>query len=354
MSRCINILAAVFALWIGFKAQAQVGLTAVGPALTLTYPTAAPNQAVVRGPFRLDAAPDAPPAPGMRRLIVLSHGTAGGTEPDHALAAALARAGFVVAQVLHEGDHYLDSRWAGPESWRRRPLEVMRAIDTLAADPAWSGRLDLSKVGMHGMSAGGVTALSLAGAQWNLLSLVRHCGSHLDDDIGFCLNGALSPEAQRDRRQRFESAREVPDIHLPADLKAWHGGRTPTPGNADPRPDPRIAAVTLAVRVGAIFSAESLARVQVPVGVVTAQHDRLLLPRFHSDWVLAHCAICTRLADVPGGHFDMLQPWPEEVALAVAARQVQGGEVTAGLDPAALSSAHARIVDFYRLHLTPP
>ena len=38
-----------------------------------------------------------------------------------------------------------------------------------------------------------------------------------------------------------------------------HGGRTPTPQAPDPRPDARIAAVTLAVPVSAIFTPESLA-----------------------------------------------------------------------------------------------
>jgi predicted dienelactone hydrolase len=63
--------------------------------------TAASRQ--VYGPFELDVAPDAEPLPGLRRLIVMSHGTGGSPLPDHALAATLVRAGFVVAQPPRAG-----------------------------------------------------------------------------------------------------------------------------------------------------------------------------------------------------------------------------------------------------------
>jgi predicted dienelactone hydrolase len=354
----LRALAALVTGLVALAAQAQVGLSTLPsyePPLTLFYPTDAHTRSVEQGPFRLDVAPDAAPTPGRHRLIVISHGAGGSSEPDHALAAALARAGFVVAQVTHEGDNFRDQRWSGPESFRRRPGEVVRAIHALAADPSWSARLDLSKVGVHGMSAGGVTALSLAGAQWNLLTMVRHCNAHLEEDIGFCLNGAPTPEAQAARRQRFEAARNVPDAFLPADMKQWHGGRTPTAEQPDPRPDPRIVSVTLAVPVAAIFSPESLGRIQIPVGIVSAQNDRLLLPRFHSARLLAHCSRCHSLVDLPGtGHMDLMRPWPDALAREVASKQARGGEPTPGLNPALLTDAHAKIVAFHRQHLNPP
>lgn len=159
-------------------ALAQVGLTEWrgGPMpVTLVYPTAAPVRTVTSGPFTIEAAADAPPREGRHRLVVMSHGTGGSAIADHALAARLAQAGFVVAQPLHEGDNFRDQRLAGPDSFRRRPAEVTRLIDALARDPAWSGRLALDKVGVHGMSAGGVTGIALAGGRWRLLNLVRHC-----------------------------------------------------------------------------------------------------------------------------------------------------------------------------------
>lgn len=337
---------------------AQVGLTqwkspTLAQPATLVYPTETVSRSTTFGPFTLEVAADAPVTPGRHRLVVLSHGTAGSPLPDHALAAQLARAGFVVAQVLHDGDNHLDQRLAGPESFRLRPVEAVRLMDALAADPAWSARLDLSRVGVHGMSAGGVTALSLAGAQWRTLNLVHHCLAHPQDDEAFCFQGARTPEKRAERQARFNRAGFWPEFVLPADIKTWHGGRDPAGDQPDPRLDARIASVTAAVPVAAIFSAESLKRIGVPVGLVSARLDTVLVPRFHSDHVLAHCKRCELLADLPAGHFDVLWPWPGEVAKAVAAQQWRGGEPTPGFDAALREAAHQRIVAFHLRHLGP-
>lgn len=332
-------------------AQLQAGELGI----TLVYPTDEPARTVTRGPFVLQVALDAPPRPGLRRLVVMSHGTAGSPLADHALAATLARAGFVVAQPMHIGDNYLDARQAGPVAWQTRTAEITRVIDTLAAQPDWAPRLRLDRVGVHGMSAGGVTALTMAGAQWSLLGLIRHCATHTDDDRGFCFNGLVDETAQAQRRAQFVGARGVPDAYMAPDLKVAHGGRTPADGSAadfDPRPDPRVAAVTLAVPVAALVSADSLARIRIPVGVVSAGRDQMLMPAFHSGHVLRHCTACPLLADLPGaGHFDLLSPWPDEVARSVGARQVQGGYPEPGFDGRERDAAFDEISRFFTQHL---
>lgn len=323
--------------------------------VTLVYPTASAERSVTIGPFSIRVAPDAPPLPGHRPLIVISHGTGGSAVADHALAAALARAGFVVAQPLHQGDNYLDARDAGPVAFERRPSEVSAVIDDLARDPRWRQHLDLRKVGVHGMSAGGVTALSMAGAQWNLLTMVRHCNRHREADAGFCFQGAVTAEARADRVQRYERARWVPDWFMPASTKTLHGGRSVQSGE-DPRPDPRIESVSLAVPVAAIFTAESLARIRIPVFVVAAQDDQVLVPRFHAQRVLAYCRTASMMSPLAGaGHFDLLSPWPQGVAQQVAATQPRGGLPNPSFDRTQLSAAHARIVAFHLQQLgTPP
>lgn len=338
------------------SAQAQIGFTqwmsAEAQPITLSYPTAATSTPTTMGPFTLNVAVNAAPAPGKRPLVVLSHGTAGNPLPDHDLAATLVRVGFVVAQLTHAGDNQLDTSRAGPESFRQRPLEVSKAIDALAADPMWSEQVDTARVGVHGMSAGGVTALSLAGGQWRMLNLLKHCAAHLEADKGFCLNGALTPEQQNHRAASYQRGASAPERWLPPDLTTLHGGRTTTDAT-DTRPDARIASVTTAVPVSAIFSADSLARIQVPVGVVAATEDEVLIPRFHSQYLLTHCVTCTLLATLPGGHFDILSPWPASVAQKVAAQQVRGGAPKPSFDPAARQAAHAKIADFHRQHLLP-
>lgn len=345
---------AAFAATTAAQAQTGYAETRAGDLpVTLVYPTAATAQPVDHGPFRLVIARDAEPLPGRRRLIVLSHGTMGDTNSSHTLAATLAAAGFVVAQPLHTGDNFRDASLAGPESFKRRPGEVSRVIDALAADPAWRARLDLQRVGVYGMSAGGVSALSLAGARWRVLSLVRHCQQHAQDDKGFCFNGLTDPAKVAERQARYDAARGVPELFLPAELKAWHGGRAVETGD-DPRPDPRVAAVAVAVPVSAIFDAASLARIRIPVGVVSASEDTMLVPAYHSSHVLRHCGSCRLLMELKGAtHLDVLSPWPAQVARAVGAQQSRGGELGANFDPAQRDEAHRRIAAFFAATLAP-
>lgn len=353
--RALRALIATLPLAATGLAQAQVGMSEwrVGALpVTLVYPTQATSKTQSFGAFTIDVARNAAPLNQRQRLIVISHGTGGSAIADHALAATLARAGFVVAQPLHAGDNYLDTRDAGPVAFERRPREVSQVIDALAKDPLWSARLDLTRVGVHGMSAGGVTGISLAGGQWRTINLARHCNAHAKDDASFCYQGAKDGAARAERQANHDRARYIPDFFLPADLTTPRGGRTHTPDNADPRPDPRVASITLAVPLAAIFSPESLARIRVPVGVVSAQRDEVLVPRFHSAHLLANCKRCTLLADLPGaGHFDVLWPWPDSVAREVAALQVRGGMPVPGFDARQREAAHAKIASFHRQHL---
>ena len=312
-SRALCLLLTLLVLCATAHAQTavSVGMTQLKTGdlpVTLVYPTLQRARSVALGPFVLQVAPDAVPQPGLHRLLVLSHGTGGNALSDH----------------------------------------------TLAADPSWQPLLQLDKVGVHGMSAGGVTALSLAGAQWRLLNLVQHCLAHVDADQGFCFNGLAEPQAQAARRAVYERARGVPEAFLPANMRVLQGGITvdPAAGRADVRPDLRVAAVTLAVPVGAIFSADSLARIRVPVGLVTAGRDTMLLPEFHSDPVLRHCTACTRLADLKGAaHFDLLSPWPDSVALSVGAKQARGGQPEPGFDPKQRDDAFESIARFFARQL---
>src|SRR5574343_1274402 len=250
------------------SAQAQVGLREIeshGMPIRVLYPTAEANKPLKNGLFAFEAAPNARPLPGARRLVVLSHGSGGSAVVDHALAATLVRAGFMVAQPLHRGDNFQDFSQAGPASWQTRPGEVSETIVALSQDATLGPLLQTDRVGVHGMSAGGVTGLVLAGAQWRMIDLIHHCTQNLDADIGFCLYGLKpSPAMQLFRRFQYALTRWPPEALLPANVFTVHGGLAKTD---DPRPDPRVAAVSVLVPVGAIFTPESLARIRIPVGV---------------------------------------------------------------------------------------
>jgi predicted dienelactone hydrolase len=352
------ILSCILAFWTSSTSHAQVGMRQIQSGnmpITVVYPTSTEGQALPKGDFMIHVAQNAVPLPsttGKRSLIVLSHGTAGSDLPDHGLAAALVRAGFVVAQPLHRGDNWQDFSRAGPESWKTRPQDVTETIDSVAKDPVLATLVDTQRVGVHGMSAGGVTGLVLAGAQWRMLNLLQHCAQHLEEDIGFCLNGlAQDPAQQLLRKGQYAMSRMLTEANAPISFSKLQGGLS-TDTLSDPRPDRRIAAVSLLVPVGAIFSPESLARIRIPVGLTTAGKDGVVLPRFHSGHVLAHCTTCTVLSDhASAGHFDWLSPWPASVAQSVADTQMRGGLPTPAFPNDARQTAFERIALFFKHQL---
>lgn len=67
----------------------------------------------------------------------------------------------------------------------------------MGQDPRFGPLLALDKVGMYGMSAGGHTALSVAGGRWSPARFRQHCESHISEDFQVCvglatrLNGNL-------------------------------------------------------------------------------------------------------------------------------------------------------------------
>jgi predicted dienelactone hydrolase len=148
--------------------SATLGQTALTPSgadgpVTVYYASDAPEQPVRRGRMTLQLAVDAPARTGNGRLIVISHGSGGSPWVHADLARALVQAGYVVAMPEHHADNARDDSTPGPASWALRPAEVSRAIDAVGRDKRFAPVLRLDKVGVYGMSAGGHTALSLAG-----------------------------------------------------------------------------------------------------------------------------------------------------------------------------------------------
>lgn len=306
--------------------------------VTVHYPSSSPPQPVQHGATRQMLAPKGTPLRGNGRLVVISHGT-GGAPWGHAdLARALVQAGYVVALPEHRGDTFRDySEWGTFESPNRRPLEVSRTIDAVARDPRLAPLLDLRQVGVYGMSAGGFTALTLAGGRWSPQQFVRHCDAHLADDWYFCtgpivalnggwLDGLKLWLARHEIHRRFD------------DDTAWRQ-----------HTDPRVAAIVAAVPAAAAFDLQSLRQPKVPLGLVTMGGDRWLLPRFHSSAVLAACAPrCEEVAHLPdGGHGAMLSPLPPGLD-GVLGQMLNDPP---GFSRAALPAVDQRIVAFFGRHL---
>lgn len=323
-------------------AQAGMGVTELpargedGP-VTLFYPTEAQEQPLQRGPLQLSLAREAAPRPGNGRLVVISHGSGGNPWVQSGQARALVEAGFVVALPRHHRDHSEDGSEPGPESWQRRPAEVSRAIDAVAADPRFAPLLRLDRVGVFGQSAGGHTALSLAGGSWSPQRFLRHCEAHLAVDFQACVGLAT----------RLTGG-------WADGIKQWLALRILRARFDDPRPrehqDARIAAVLAAAPAAADFDPESLARPRVALGLMNALGDRWLHAVWHGERILRACLPhCESVLALPeAGHGAFLDPLPPGLdgLEGELLRDPPGYERESGS-----ALIRARLVDFMQRHL---
>jgi len=333
-----SALIAVCPLW----AQASVGFTQItgqapdGP-VTVFYPSTGESRTMTRGPFKLHLAPNADPVRGNGRLVIVSHGSGGSPWVYADLATALVEAGFVVALPEHYRDNYKDPSQPGPESWKRRPLEVSHAIDVVAGDPQFGKLLVTDKVGVYGMSAGGHAALSLAGGRWSPSRLAAHCDAHLAEDFHGCVGLATRLTGSVLDGVRMTISRWVIDWKL-SDT-AWYTYS-----------EPRIAAAIAGVPVGADFDPSSLASPRIPLAIVSARKDKFLRPEFHSDAVLKSCRSCEHLFDFAnGGHGALLSPFPTDVT-GLAAELLRDPP---GFDRAESLAVNRKIAAFFQRTLLP-
>jgi len=333
---------ALFSL-LGHAASAATGVVVLpapadtGP-VTVFYPTAAAPARFTRGPFTFELAADAVPRRGNGHLVVMSHGSGGSPWPQADLAIALVDAGFTVAMPEHAGDNYRDMRDVGPVTWRHRPREVSQAIDAMAADPRFAPLLDFHHVGVYGMSAGGLAALTLAGARWSPALLDAHCQAHLAEDFPACVGLSTSLTGGMLDGMRLAVARRVIHFKLGSQttLESWT--------------DPRITAAVAAVPMAAVIDMASIAKPRIPLGLVRAGKDDWLAPKWHIDAVHAACASCMLVADMSGaGHGSILSPQPPDLPPR-AARLLDDPP---GFDRASLPAVYASIARFFVQNLAP-
>lgn len=309
-----------------------------GAATTVFYPASGTEVPARKGPFRLSWVPDGAPLQGNGRLVVISHGSGGSPWVHADLARALVRRGFTVAIPLHHGDNYLDPSEPGPVSWRRRPQEISEAIDRVAGHAALARQLALDAVGVFGGSAGGHTALSLAGGDWSDDRFKAHCDANMEQDFSSCVGFFTLLKGNALDPLKLWAARRVIDWRF-SDATV-HRYR-----------DPRIQAAVAMVPFAADFAPESLATPAIPLGLVIARKDVNQVPRFHVERILQACTPrCELLMDLPeAGHGAMLSPLPP----------LERGSVGEHLlaDPPsfdrerAIGELNARIADFFVRHL---
>jgi predicted dienelactone hydrolase len=244
--------------------------------VALFYPTQAPALEIAMGPFTLRVAIMAPPEAHFKGLIVLSHGTGGSELVHSSLAEGLARHGYLVAALRHPGDNWEDrSMWEKPPGpfFTDRPQQASSVIDALLGDPDWKDRIASDakgpRIGVLGHSAGGFTAIALAGGQSDLSRITAHCEKQRADDPIFCAMGRTGQVSQA-----------LPTI--------------------PPTTDKRVRAVFAMAPMGVVFTASSLAGIEIPTSIYAAEGDRWLVPRFHAEWIARN---------VPRAEFHTVNAW---------------------------------------------
>jgi predicted dienelactone hydrolase len=341
ISRFRKVLSALIVV-CPLSVQASVGFTQIpGNApdspVAVFYPSTSEPRTMKRGPFALEVARDGDPVRGNGRLVVVSHGSGGSPWVYADLATALVEAGFVVALPEHYRDNYRDPSQPGPESWKRRPLEVSHAIDIASGDPRFAKLLATDKVGVYGMSAGGHTALVLAGGRWSPSRYAAHCDAHLAEDFPACVGLATRLDGTAMDGVRMTLAHWIIDWKF-SDT-AWYTHN-----------DPRIAAAIAGVPVAADFDPASLASPRIPLAIVSARKDKWLKPEFHSDAVLRACHGCEHLFDFAnGGHGALLSPFPSDVT-GPAADLLKDPP---GFDRAESLAVNRKISEFFQRTLLP-
>jgi predicted dienelactone hydrolase len=153
---------------------------------------------------------------------------------------------------------------------------------------------------MYGMSAGGHTALTLAGGRWSPAQLLQHCEAHISEDFQTCagLSTSLSGGALDGLKKR---------------IALWVLSSKLSDATWYSHTDPRISAIVAGVPFAADFDGSSFAKLRVALGIVTAKEDHWLIPKFHSDRILQMCPACVRVADIEnGGHGALLSPLPPD------------------------------------------
>ncbi len=334
-----------FAFWLlsvaALGAQAAVGLTVLpgtdkhGP-VTVFYPSSSPAVATARGPFTLPVAVDGSASAGNRRLVVFSHGSGGSPWPHADFAASLVDAGFIVAMPEHAGDNYKDHSKVGPETWKLRPHEVSQAIDAVQADAGFAALVDFDQVGVYGTSAGGLTALTLAGARWSPANFKRHCVAHMNEDFPSCVGLISSLKGNWLDPVKVTVARWVHRLYFNDETLQNHT-------------DPRIQAVIASVPIAAPIELASIAQPRIAVALVQSAFDPWLAPRFHSNKVQSACASCVDIPNLPmSGHGTLMSPWPQELAQSLTPLLVD----PPGFDRTQLPAVYQRMASFFKAKLS--
>lgn len=255
--------------------------------VTVWYPTDAPETPWQAGPFTITASRDAPiAAQGRFPVVLFSHGS-GGTPLGHrGLASALARKGFVVVAPAHLGDTATRPRFeTQAQIFTARPRQAMEALQAALQDERLAAHVDPARIGMIGYSAGGYTALALAGARLDAAAASTYCSGAGRDDIGSC--GPAKDSV-------VDAIRQLRSAELPT--------------------EPRLKALVLMDPLSIVFDRVSLKEISLPVFLLRPQDDAYMNAAHNALALAKGLSFPPQEAVVPGRHFVFIDPCPQDMA----------------------------------------
>lgn len=168
--------------------------------------------------FTVEAGRDATPATGETfPLVLFSHGARAFRYQSTTLAHHLASWGFVVASADHP-QRWLPGLLATPEDATDPAADVRAMRQLVVADPVLGAVIDAERVAASGHSAGGGTALEVAGDE-GVAGYVSYASGVFDDaelpDVpSLFMAGALDTIVEPSRTRAAFEAAPAPSFHL--------------------------------------------------------------------------------------------------------------------------------------------
>lgn len=256
--------------------------------VAIIYPTDTPEKQVQFGPFNVELSINAPVIDKKFPLVVISHGS-GGTNLGHrSIAFELVKNGFVVAMPLHPNNNYKDNSAEGTnKNWINRPKHIKWVIDSIGSNPNFSKYVNTDNVSILGHSAGGYTALAVAGAMADTSHLADLCRNHAKENKVFCDLGS-------DISANFTSTR------------------------IENKRDDRIKAIVVMAPVGVLFkSKKSLDNITASMLLLRAEKDSQLIEPHHSELIAKRYINKEKLTYRTiknAGHYSFITPFPKSIS----------------------------------------
>jgi predicted dienelactone hydrolase len=265
------------------------------------YPSASAKGVTWVGYYKIHATMNAPAIAGAKPLVVISHGHGGSNIDLHDLATYLASHGFIAATLQHPKDNYLDASGAGaPSVLDGRPIQVKATISRLLNDSHWKTLIDPNRIGVAGFSAGGYTALMLAGAVPQFDRYISFCKQY-PQDAEMCAGLKQAEALMGTTRMKVYFA------GVQSMLDRW--------GNPH---DPRVKAAFAMAPVSFVFDEAGLASIDRPVFLYYAQDSHILPPKANALRIAPLIKTLVGIKMIPkAGHFVFVGPCSAKLAKAV-------------------------------------